>query len=64
MMTACGAKFSFTWKEHIVACHLEPWLDEHGEGLAKYSEQASESIHHWFKVRAWAHYKVPVGHKR
>ena len=34
------------------------------EGLCLYSEQAGESIHHWFKVRAWDHYKVPEGSKR
>ena len=32
------------------AAHLEDWLDAHKEGLAKYSEQAGEAIHHSFKV--------------
>ena len=64
MLATCGQKVSFTWKEHILACHLEKRLDDHQEGLAKYSEQAGESIHHSFKVRVWQHYKVPPGHAR
>ncbi len=64
MLVTCGQQVAFTWKEHILTCHLEEWLDTHQEGLAKYSEQASESIHHTFKVRVWQHYKVPPGHAR
>ena len=66
MLKTCGAKVNFTWKEHILtgdpwtitvlnlircfAVHLKEWLDQNQEGLAKYSEQAGEAIHHSFKV--------------
>ena len=63
MKDVCGQKPGFTWKEHILVTHLEPWLDAHKVGLAKYSEQASESIHHVHEVRNWANLKVPEGHK-
>ena len=66
MLETCGVKVNFTWKEHILtgdpwtitvlnlircfAVHLKEWLDQNQEGLAKYSEQAGEAIHHSFKV--------------
>ena len=36
-------KVSFTRKEHILTCHLEEWLDENQQRLAKFSEQAGEA---------------------
>ena len=57
-------KVSFTWKENILTCHLEEWLNENQQGLAKFSEQAGEAVHHSFKVRSWQHFKVPPGHAR
>ena len=63
MMAACGMKTQLTWKEHVVICHLEQWLDANKRGLAPYSEQASESIHKMHEKLSWGNYKVPVGHK-
>ena len=57
-------KVTFTWKEHILTSHLEEWLDQNQTGLAKFSEQAGEAVHHSFKVRVWQHYKVPPGSAR
>ena len=64
MSNVYGVKMSITWKEHIVCAHLEEWLDIHKTGLALYSEQAGESIHHKYKVRTWRHFKVPPGHAK
>ena len=64
MKEVCGVKVSYTWKEHILTCHLEEWLDMNKQGLAKFSEQAGEAVNHSFKVRVWQHFKVPPGHAR
>lgn len=63
MMDAYGLKVEYSWKEHTILVHLEPWLDVNQIGLATLSEQASESIHHVHNVRSWNHFKVPEGHK-
>ena len=52
-----------TPKVHIVFEHLYPFLEEFAaangawKGLAVYSEQAFEALHHHFKLR-WEHFKV------
>jgi hypothetical protein len=51
-------------QEHILAAHLEDWLDVHQEGLGRYAEQAGETVHHSYNYRVWQHYKVPPGNKR
>ena len=51
-------------QEHILSAHLEDWLDAHNEGLGRYAEQASESVHHSIIYRVWQHYKVPPGSER
>ena len=64
MMDAFGLKVGYSWKEHVLLVHLEPWLEVNQIGLASLSEQASESIHHVHNVRSWNHFKVPEGHKK
>ena len=64
MMAAFGLKVGYSWKEHVLLVHLEPWLEVNQIGLASLSEQASESIHHVHNVRSWNHFKVPEGHKQ
>ena len=43
--TDIGSKLTVNWKAHIIACHLEPFLDKTGVGMARYAEQTSESAH-------------------
>ena len=49
MQTVCGQNVMYSWKEHLLMVHLQPWLDVNQRGLALYSEQASESIHKMHK---------------
>ena len=38
-----------TWKVHVIIVHLPQFLDQSGCGMARYSEQCGESVHHIMK---------------
>jgi hypothetical protein len=40
---------SLTWKIHITISHLPVFLSRFNCGMAKYSEQTAESVHHCMK---------------
>ena len=40
---------SCTWKVHIIAAHLKPFLTMEQCGLARFAEQTGESVHHRMK---------------
>ena len=40
-----GITLNTSWKIHIITAHLQPFLAQAGCGLARYAEQAGESIH-------------------
>ena len=50
-----GLTLSTSWKIHILAAHLQPFLAHAGCGLARYAEQAGESIHASLKPTLQAH---------
>ena len=50
-----GISLECSWKIHIIAAHLQPFLAEAGCGLARYAEQAGESIHAHLKPTLQAH---------
>ena len=50
-----GIKLECSWKVHILTAHLQPFLAEAGCGLARYAEQAGESIHVHLKPTLQAH---------
>ena len=45
-----NVKMSITWKVHAIAVHLPVFLSRVGRGLAAYSEQCMESMHHFMKA--------------
>ena len=50
-----------TPKVHAVFYHIEDFCQMHNEGLARWSEQALETVHTDFKA-TWAKYKVQDNH--
>ena len=52
---------NITPKVHVVFAHVGEFCSRKNAGLAKYSEQASESVHHDFKV-TWERYKYNMSH--
>ena len=43
-------KLNVTWKVHILIVHLPEFLDLTGCGMARFSEQCGESVHHQMKA--------------
>ena len=43
--TQMGKKLTVNWKIHVVAVHLETFLDMKGVGMARFAEQTSEAAH-------------------
>ena len=39
-------KLTVTWKVHIMASHLSPFLVKHGRGMADLCEQVGEAVHY------------------
>ncbi len=52
-----------TPKVHCVFSHVPDFCRRKRAGLGRFSEQASEAVHHDFKER-WAHYAVPEKHPK
>ena len=50
-----GIKLECSWKVHMISAHLQPFLAKAGCGLARYAEQAGESIHCQLKPTLQAH---------
>ena len=61
-MTVLGLELSCTWKIHVLACHLKPFLSKHQCGMARFAEQTGESIHAKMKPVLGRHKRKP-GHK-
>ena len=47
--TVLAVPLSCTWKIHVITAHLQPFLFLADCGLARYAEQAGESIHYQMK---------------
>ena len=50
-----------TWKVHAIGVHLPVFLSRVGRGLAAYSEQCMESMHHHMKA-TYAQFGVTTDH--
>lgn len=56
-------KLNITWKVHVIAIHLPQFLRKSGVGMARYSEQTAESVHHRMKA-SFERFCVGEGHPK
>ena len=54
-ISTLGITLDISWKIHIITAHLKPFLAHAGCGLARFAEQAGESIHCNLKPTLLAH---------
>ena len=54
-------RVSVTPKVNAVFYHIKHFIEKNQDSLGKYSEQATEALHHSFKSH-WSRYKRPVDH--
>ena len=56
-------RLNVTWKVHTLIVHLPQFLEMSGCGLARYSEQCGESVHHIIK-KVLARFKLEETHPK
>ena len=52
-----GGCLEVSWKIHIIANHIIPFIEYTGHGLGHFAEQCGEAIHAKFKP-TWQRYKT------